>query len=77
VDARHGDGPPAYMALDKRPSDMTGQPVPSELELILLTCLAKDPADRPPTAAVLAQQLEAIRLEPWTEDQAQRWWAAN
>jgi hypothetical protein len=23
------------------------------------------------------QQLEAIQLEPWTEDQAQRWWAAH
>jgi serine/threonine-protein kinase len=69
--ARHVCDPP------QRPSDVTAQPVPSELESVLLTCLAKDPADRPPTAAALAQQLEAIQLEPWTEDQARGWWAAH
>ena len=37
-------------------------------------CLAKAPADRPPTAGALDRLLTEIVIEPWTEEQARRWW---
>jgi hypothetical protein len=33
--------------------------------------------DRPQSAALLAQALEFIPTEAWSEDQARRWWENN
>jgi serine/threonine-protein kinase len=50
-------------------------PVPSDLEAIILWCLAKDPADRPQDVSELAQALEAcIDAGTWVEADAERWW---
>jgi serine/threonine-protein kinase len=57
------------------PSALAGQPVPRALEDLVLACLAKQPDDRPPTAAALERALGALELEPWTEEQAVAWWA--
>ena len=57
------------------PSRRTELPIPAELDQIILSCLAKQPADRPATAQLLAQRLAAVPLsEPWTDERAHRWW---
>jgi eukaryotic-like serine/threonine-protein kinase len=42
------------------PSQRTGNPVPAELERLVLACLAKDPADRPQSASELNAGLAAV-----------------
>ncbi len=39
------------------PSKATSRPIPPELDALVLACLAKDPAARPRSAAVLSEQL--------------------
>jgi serine/threonine-protein kinase len=60
------------------PSRRTDLPIPAELEALVLTCLAKDPAVRPATADELGLRLAAIPLEhPWTTQRAREWWQAR
>jgi eukaryotic-like serine/threonine-protein kinase len=59
------------------PSQLTDNEVPAALDQLVLECLAKDPAARPPSAAAVEQALAAIEIEPWDEEQAARWWNAN
>jgi len=59
------------------PSLRTELPLPPELERLVLACLAKDPADRPQSAADLGRALGAIPVEPWSQEQALSWWSAN
>jgi serine/threonine-protein kinase len=42
------------------PSERTGNPIPPELERLVLACLAKRPADRPQTAAELGAALGQV-----------------
>src|SRR5262245_14587597 len=54
------------------------QPVPPDLEQVIMDCLEKDPERRPAGAGMLAQRLSACPLEnPWTPDRAERWWRAH
>jgi eukaryotic-like serine/threonine-protein kinase len=58
-----------------RLSERTHTPLPKGLEEILLSCLEKDPEDRPGSVEELAAVMEAIPLpEPWTPARARRWW---
>jgi serine/threonine-protein kinase len=57
------------------PSRRAPHPVPADLEHLLLECLAKKPADRPPDAATLQQRLQACTA-PWPAAQAEQWWKA-
>ncbi len=53
-------------------------PIPAELEQLILACLAKDPAERPPSAEALAERLVGIAgVERWTQRDARAWWAAE
>jgi serine/threonine-protein kinase len=57
------------------PSQRLGAPVPEDLEAIVLSLLAKDPADRPASAAELERQLAACGdAGAWTLEQARSWW---
>jgi hypothetical protein len=70
VFAQHLQTPPTP------PSHRGPEDVPPELEQLVMTCLAKSPEDRPPSAADLERRLEAAAVEPWTEADAEQWWAA-
>ena len=60
------------------PSRRTELAMPPELEQLILDCLAKDPADRPASAADVARRLRDIPLErPWSRDRALRWWQTH
>jgi serine/threonine protein kinase len=57
------------------PSQITELPVPPEFERLVLACLEKDPARRPPSADALAEGLRlAATGHPWTARQSQEWW---
>ena len=57
------------------PSGRTELVIPRCLDELVLACLAKDPANRPPDAATLASLLAACDVgEPWTAELAERWW---
>jgi serine/threonine-protein kinase len=60
------------------PSARSELPIPPELDAVILSCLAKNPADRPGSAAELSQRLAAIALaRPWNDDRAREWWNAH
>jgi serine/threonine-protein kinase len=56
------------------PSQRVDAAIPPELERIVLACLAKHPQDPPATAGALAANLRAAGVEPWTQQDAARWW---
>jgi eukaryotic-like serine/threonine-protein kinase len=57
------------------PSSRTDLPIPPDLDALILECLAKDPAKRPTSAAVLQSRLQAIPIAtPWTSERAEHWW---
>jgi len=60
------------------PSTRTELPIPAELDTLVLALLSKDPAQRPQTAAELAQRLDAIPIAPrWTNARAEVWWISH
>ncbi len=56
------------------PSVRSRRAISSDLEAILLRCLAKDPAERPASAAELADALKRAPVSPWTTAEAEAWW---
>jgi serine/threonine-protein kinase len=59
------------------PSARLGRPVPAALAEILLACLEKDPAKRPPSALALREVLREVPgVRPWGEEEARAWWDA-
>jgi eukaryotic-like serine/threonine-protein kinase len=52
--------------------------VPADMETVVLRCLAKDPAERYPSAQSLESALASCwTLGAWTEEAAACWWRAN
>jgi serine/threonine-protein kinase len=59
----------------RRPSEVAAIAIAPELELVLMTCLAKRPAERYASAAQLAEALEALPpATDWTKADASAWW---
>jgi serine/threonine-protein kinase len=57
------------------PSERAAQPIPPELERVVLDCLEKQPEARPESAVALSVRLGALTgFEPWTQAEATRWW---
>jgi serine/threonine-protein kinase len=53
-------------------------PIPTRLEALVMSCLAKDPAERPRDAAQLGDALEAGLDGPaWSPAEAREWWEKN
>ena len=60
------------------PSSRTQLPIPLALDQLVLSCLAKDPAQRPQTARELSRRLAEVEgASAWTEDRARQWWALH
>ncbi|HKU41339.1 MAG TPA: serine/threonine-protein kinase [Polyangiales bacterium] len=59
------------------PSRHSDAPIPSALDAVVLACLSKQPEARPPSAAAMADALRGIEIEPWSQVQAEAWWAAR
>jgi serine/threonine-protein kinase len=69
---KHAQTPPAP------PSARTDQPIPRALDDLVLSCLAKDPANRPQTARELSLRLAELEgANTWTQDRAREWWATH
>ncbi len=69
--ARHLTGDPSP------PSQASELAIPQPLDDLVLACLAKDPARRPTSASAVAERLASAGAEPWSAEQARRWWAAH
>ena len=60
------------------PSFKSPQPVPRELDELIMRCLAKDPAERPSDAAILHGELSRLRFPvSWSDERAHEWWQAH
>ena len=57
------------------PSEVAEEAVPEALDQLVLSCLAKDPSDRPASAAALQDALAACEgVQPWTRADGEAWW---
>ncbi|MDD7987336.1 serine/threonine protein kinase [Lentisphaera marina] len=60
-----------------KPSELVRFPIPECFDDIVLWCLEKDPSKRPQNVMELANKLDTLNLDNWSQDQAQQWWALN
>ena len=61
-----------------KPSDRLGKPIGSDLENLIMQCLAKDPDRRPPNASSLEKALaDCQSAGTWTCKEAEAWWNQN
>jgi plasmid stabilization system protein ParE len=69
---QHAQTPPAP------PSARTDLPIPTALDDLVLSCLAKDPANRPQSARELSLRLAEVEgASAWTQDRARDWWVTH
>jgi eukaryotic-like serine/threonine-protein kinase len=60
------------------PSQRVDTPIPAALEGLVLSCLAKEPEARPPSAEWLGEELaRCVTSRPWTPGRARQWWDEN
>lgn len=60
------------------PSTATEIEVPVALDQLVLRCLEKDPAGRPPHADALLAELDGLALAPaWNPSRARQWWETH
>jgi len=61
-----------------KPSDRLGKPISSDLEQLVMQCLAKDPDQRPRNASSLEESLANCESAgTWTRKEAEAWWNQN
>ena len=79
------DGETAYQvvaqhlnAAPEPPSRRSPHSISATLDGVILSCLEKDPAQRPQDALELSRRLTGCDVgAPWTEEQAGQWWQAR
>jgi serine/threonine-protein kinase len=60
------------------PSARAKLPIPRALDDLVLSCLAKDPANRPQSARELSVRLAEVKCaDAWTQDRAREWWESH
>jgi predicted Ser/Thr protein kinase len=59
------------------PSARRSLPLSSQLDELLVSCLAKDRSERPASAALLADELARCPVASWTDADARAWWNAR
>jgi serine/threonine-protein kinase len=59
------------------PSQRTELDIAPALDAVVIACLAKRPDDRPRSAAEVDRLLAEIEIEPWSEEEATRWWRTH
>jgi serine/threonine-protein kinase len=60
------------------PSARTELSIPATLDRLVMSCLAKNPAERPQSARELSHRLGEIEGPyPWTEERAREWWVRH
>jgi eukaryotic-like serine/threonine-protein kinase len=60
------------------PSSKTDRPIPQALDDLVLSCLAKNPAQRPQSARELSLRLAEVEgASAWTQDRAKEWWLTH
>ena len=59
-----------------RPVDLARRAtgIPPALSQLVMSCLAKNPAERPADAETLAAQLRGSVAAPWDQARARAWW---
>jgi serine/threonine protein kinase len=61
-----------------KPSERLGKPIGSDLEQLIMQCLAKNPDQRPSNASSLEEALAKCRSAgTWTRKEAEAWWNEN
>ena len=57
------------------PSGLAEEPIPPELDALVMECLAKKPSNRPASADALWERLDKLPLSgSWDQRQARQWW---
>ncbi len=68
----------SHLQATPEPPSRHAPTVPPSLDLIVLSCLAKSPDDRPPDVRTLGHMLRELDLKPrWTDEAAEAWWAEH
>ena len=69
---KHAQAPPPA------PSTRASLPIPRSLDDLVLSCLAKDPTDRPQSARELSLRLRDMEgADAWTQERAREWWVTH
>jgi serine/threonine-protein kinase len=57
------------------PSTMSEEPIPAQMDTLVLECLEKEPSRRPASADVLLDRLERVPVQSeWNQRRARTWW---
>jgi len=61
-------------AIPEPPSSVTERDVNPDLERIIMQCLEKKRDNRPASGAEVAEQLQGLAIDPWSQRHAAHWW---
>ncbi len=56
------------------PSTRSETEIPADLEAVVMSCLHKEPGDRPGSAEELADRLSRCDVAAWSQQEAKSWW---
>jgi serine/threonine protein kinase len=57
-----------------KPEERLGRPLPADLQNVLMSCLRKDPNERPRSIEDLQSALLQCKVDDWTRGDALQWW---